>query len=81
MTLITRNNLNIRILQDGSNDDDQLYDGVLDEDGSVLLVGSTSGEWVGPNNGNDDFALVKLAADGTVLWRAQVRSRMHNKQR
>lgn len=43
-------------------------------DGSVVLVGSTSGDWstTHTNSTSQDFAAVKLDADGAELWRFQV---------
>ncbi|CAN0524899.1 unnamed protein product, partial [Scytosiphon promiscuus] len=37
-------------------------------EGSVLLVGDTSGNWTGVNAGSFDFAAVKLDASGNELW-------------
>lgn len=42
-------------------------------DGSVVLAGSTSGDWQGNNLGKSDFAAVKLDADGNLLWKWQAR--------
>lgn len=46
------------------------------EDGSVILAGLTFGEWVATFEGEDedsaDFAAVRLASDGSVVWRFQV---------
>lgn len=42
-------------------------------DGSVVLAGYTGGDWASPNAGGNDFAAVKLDADGMLLWQWQVR--------
>lgn len=41
-------------------------------DGSIVLVGSTMGDWGTENEGDEDFVGVKLDADGTLLWIWQV---------
>lgn len=51
------------------------------DDGSVVLAGSTTGDWVGVNNGDHDLAALKLDANGTLLWKWQVRKvRCHGKE-
>ncbi len=49
------------------------------EDGSVVVVGRTSGDWEGVNagttddlQGTDDFLAFRLDADGGEIWRYQV---------
>ena len=42
------------------------------DDGSVILVGLTSGDWSRSNLGGYDFAVVKLNALGAEEWRLQV---------
>ena len=42
-------------------------------DGSVVLGGSTEGDWNTTNKGLKDFAAVKLDIDGVEEWRYQVR--------
>lgn len=42
-------------------------------DGSVVLVGSTEGEWFDENQGSKDFAAVKLDIEGVEEWRYQAR--------
>lgn len=44
----------------------------MTDEGAILLVGYTSGEWGSENAGNDDFAAVKLYTDGMEEWRWQV---------
>lgn len=51
----------------------------VQSDGTILLAGYTSGDWDGLNAGGTlgsprDFAAVMLAANGTELWRYQVRT-------
>lgn len=43
-------------------------------DGNVVLAGHTQGHWNGTQVGFYDAAAVKLDADGTVLWRWQVKT-------
>ena len=42
-------------------------------DGSVVLGGSTEGDWNTTNKGLKDFAAVKLDIGGVEEWRYQVR--------
>lgn len=42
------------------------------EGGSVVLAGSTLGDWSGATAGNIDFAAVKLDSEGAEVWRWQV---------
>lgn len=42
------------------------------EDDTIIISGYTDGDWEGENAGGYDFAAMKLAGDGTVLWRWQV---------
>ena len=49
--------------EEGEGDDDIARDLVLDRDGGVYVTGDSDG---GPSG--QDFATVKLAPDGTVLW-------------
>lgn len=41
-------------------------------DGSVVLVGSTEGDYASENAGGLDFVVVKLTATGVVDWQWQV---------
>ena len=38
----------------------------------MILAGRTEGDWDGTSAGDLDFCAIKLAADGTELWRWQV---------
>lgn len=66
--------LSVLPYQDGTADVDILWDSTTDEDGYVVLVGSTGGHWNGTNAGNLDFAVMRLdAANGVAdSWRWQV---------
>ncbi|CAN0418778.1 unnamed protein product [Ascophyllum nodosum] len=58
--------------QDGTELDDYIYGGGMGDTGSVILVGSTNGDWEKPNRGGEDFAAVKLnTTDGSILWKWQ----------
>lgn len=55
--------------------DDAVEAVMMDEDGSVVLVGYTNGDWIGDTStllDNADFAAAKLDPDGNELWRWQV---------
>lgn len=58
--------------QNGTIGDDFLRAAAMGDEGSVLLVGDTSGNWTGVNAGSFDFAAIKLDASGKELWRWQV---------
>lgn len=45
---------------------------VVQADGSIILGGSTKGDWSGLNAVDFDFAAVALDAEGEELWRWQV---------
>lgn len=45
----------------------------MSEDGSVVMVGYTLGDWDGTSAGGADFAAAKLDAEGKEVWRWQVR--------
>lgn len=67
--------------QDGTAGADLVYGAAMNEDGSVVLTGETTGIWdettstITESTTDDivDFAAVKLDTDGTELWRWQVR--------
>ena len=42
-------------------------------DGSVVLAGATDGSWNTTSAGDSDWAAIKLDAEGTVVWKWQVR--------
>ena len=68
--------LNISLVvaqQDGTQEADSISGGGRGDKGSVILVGSTWGDWEKPNRGGEDFAAVKLnTTDGSILWKWQV---------
>lgn len=46
----------------------------IGKDGDVFVAGDTNGNWSGVSAGDRDFALCKLDANGTEIWRWQVNS-------
>lgn len=44
----------------------------MGDDGSVVVVGGTGGDWDIPNEGSWDMAAFKLDASGTLVWKWQV---------
>ena len=71
-TLTHNTAFRLRLTQDGSATDDTLHAVALTKDGSVILAGSTTGVWGEASIGSDDFAAVKLDAEGNLLWAWQV---------
>ncbi|CAN0435097.1 unnamed protein product, partial [Ascophyllum nodosum] len=58
--------------QGGTEEDDSFSGGGVGDNGSVILVGSTYGDWANSNQGGEDFAAVKLnTTDGSMLWKWQ----------
>lgn len=53
--------------QRGTALNDKLFDLAVDEDGSVILVGTTDNE-----TSSDDFSVIKLDPLGNELWRFEV---------
>ena len=67
--------LNISLVvaqQDGTEEADSISGGGRGDNGSVILVGSTWGDWEKSNQGGEDFAAVKLHTNGSILWKWQV---------
>lgn len=63
----------LSLLQNGTINEDKISAVASGgDDGSVVLAGSTAGNWDIVNRGYEDFAAVKLDANGTVLWHWQV---------
>lgn len=58
--------------QDGTTESDEIRGIAMAEDGSVVAVGRTAGDWDGTNAGSDDFAAIRLGPDGEEIWRYQV---------
>lgn len=46
---------------------------LVEEDGSVIVAGYTSGSWIEGNAGEEDYLVVKLDSDGNEIWVWQVR--------
>lgn len=46
----------------------------MGDNGSVVLVGYTKGNWSTTNVGSSDCVAIKLNADGTMAWAWQVNS-------
>lgn len=44
----------------------------IQADESIVLAGSTTGDWGGWTAGSDDFAALALDSDGREMWRWQV---------
>lgn len=61
--------------QDGTEDFDVIYGATLADEGeSVVVTGSTTGNFSGVNAGSTDFVAIKLnLTDGSEVWRWQVR--------
>ncbi|CAM9975026.1 unnamed protein product, partial [Scytosiphon promiscuus] len=58
--------------EDGTADEGSFIRGMtMAEDGSVVVVGYTYGDWDGVNAGGADFAALRLDANGTEIWRYQ----------
>lgn len=59
--------------QDGTNSTDQASGVVISpDDGSVVVVGRTYGDWEGTSAGEWDFAAFKLDSEGDLVWKWQV---------
>lgn len=62
-----------RSLQDGTNGDETFEAATVSTDSTVVLAGFSSGSWSIVNQGSNNFAAVKLAADGSEMWKWQVK--------
>lgn len=58
--------------QGGTSAEDDINDAASAQDGSIILAGGTYGAWSVTNEGDRDFAAVKLSSSGGILWRWQV---------
>lgn len=47
----------------------------MGENDTIVIAGYTDGDWAEGSAGGEDFAAVKIANDGTTLWRWQVGKR------
>ncbi|CAN0042780.1 unnamed protein product, partial [Laminaria digitata] len=54
--------------QEGTLDYDYAEAITMVDDGSVVVVGRTEGDWDIPNIGSFDMVAFKLDADATLLW-------------
>ena len=54
--------------QFGTKDDEEGASLSIDATGSVYLATSTRGAWFGENLGDKDIVLLKLSADGQLIW-------------
>lgn len=59
-------------LQNGSGSFDVANAIAMKDDGSVVVAGSTAGDWDIPSIGGRDFAAFSLDANGDLLWKWQV---------
>ena len=66
------------ILQDGTENSDYMHGAAMGPDGSFVLAAKTFGDWSITNQGEDDFAIVKLDNNGSLLWKWQVRTFSNN---
>lgn len=58
--------------QFGSAGTDTAYGVAVDQAGNVFAAGDTDGEIEGARRGEEDAFLVKLAADGSLIWKRQL---------
>lgn len=63
----------VTAVQGGTAFADVLSTVLVDEDGSVILAGYTSGSWTESNAGEEDYLVIKLDSDGKEIWVWQVR--------
>ena len=64
----------VAVRQNGTSGIDTFYGAADGQDGSIVLAGVTEGSWQGAHlGGTNDFAAVKLDADGVEVWRWQVK--------
>lgn len=64
--------------QEGSSSaDDVMFGAAETSDGSIILCGYTEGNWTAAIQGDYDYAVVKLDSNGEVVWRRQVKGRVH----
>lgn len=61
--------------QEGSSENDHIFTASGTADGNVVLAGETAGNFARRAAGYQEAAAVKLDANGTVLWRWQVKTR------
>ena len=62
--------LSFVVLQDGTEEWDEMYAAAGADDGSVIIAGYTDGSY----EAGLDFVAVKIDSDGNTVWKWQVRS-------
>src|SRR5690606_8144712 len=60
------------LIQFGSTEADYAYDVAVQSDGSIYVVGETSGDMEGKNSGSTDAFLAKFSASGEHSWTRQI---------
>ncbi|CAN0472667.1 unnamed protein product, partial [Laminaria digitata] len=58
--------------QDGTTEDDKVYDVEDALNNTFVLVGNSFGDWDGASAGSADMTAIKLDIDGNLLWKWQV---------
>ena len=64
----------VHLSQDGTVSTDYVMAIAMGDDGTVVLVGYTYGDWSTTNAGSSDCVAMKLNGDGTMSWAWQVKS-------
>lgn len=61
------------MLQNGTEEWDEIYAAGGADDGSAILAGWTGGSYGAMNAGGHDFVAIKINSDGNTTWQWQVR--------
>lgn len=61
------------VLQDATEEQDEIQAAAAANNGSVIIAGYTEGSYGAVNAGSGDFVAVKIDRDGNILWQWQVR--------
>lgn len=72
---VARGTVSHHIPQDGTPLADKMFGAAILPDDSVVISGYSEGDWAQTNAGGSDFCAARLGADGTEIWRWQVRTR------
>lgn len=67
--------VHVTYLQGGTTVADVLSTVLVDEEGSVIMAGYTSGSFLETGAGEEDYLAVKLDSDGNEIWIWQVQSK------